>query len=102
MSVPALTPTCIIASEAARFSVAMVSTAVCRASGGAAPALQAVVMMPVPMGLVSTSASPGWAPALVTCRPGSTSPTTDRPYFGSLSSTVWPPAMRQPASVALS
>ena len=48
----AFTPTDIMDSEAARFSVAIVSTAVSTEPGGATPALQPVVMMPVPRGLV--------------------------------------------------
>ena len=42
----------------------------------------AVVMIPVPIGFVSTRRSPGWAPALVTCRPGSTKPGNGEPVLG--------------------
>ena len=45
----------------------------------------AVEMMPVPRGLVSTSASPGRAPALSTILSGCTTPVTDMPYLGSRS-----------------
>ena len=61
----------------------------------------AVVAMPMPSGLVSTSTSPGRSPALVRMRSGWTSPTTAMPYFGSGSSTVWPPAITKPASAAI-
>ena len=64
MSVQALTPTLTIASQAARFNVAIVETASFKTSAGEFPCLQPVVMMPVPMGLVSTRESPGCAPAL--------------------------------------
>ncbi len=70
--------------------------------GSAASPLAAVVMMPTPSGLVRATMSPGCAPPLVRMRPGCTSPITARPYFGSLSSTVWPPASAPPASKTFS
>ena len=63
--------------------------------------MAAVVITPVPIGFVSTSTSPGIAPAFVTSRPGSTTPVTAMPNFGSWSSTVCPPTMITPASAAL-
>ena len=58
-SVQAFTPTFIMASDASRFRVAITATAFFNTSGGEVPAFAPVVMMPVPMGLVSTKASPG-------------------------------------------
>ena len=57
---------------------------------------------PVPSGLVRKRRSPGRAPALVRMRSGWIVPVTQRPYFGSASVTVWPPAMTAPASATLS
>lgn len=70
MSVAAWTPTATIASEAARLSVTITSTAWRNTSSGTRPRLWAVVMMPIPSGLVSTSASPGRAPWFVMSRSG--------------------------------
>ena len=67
----------------------------------AIPRLMAVVMMPVPRGLVSTSRSPGRAAALVRRRFGWTNPVTDRPYSGSALRTVCPPTSAHPASRTL-
>src|SRR5207245_9642936 len=69
-------------------------------SGAAVSRLTAVEITPSPTGLVSTSKSPGRAPAFVSTRAGSTDPTTASPYFGSASSIECPPAIRQPAAVA--
>ena len=102
MSVQELMPVSIMASAAPLFKVAITSTAFFKMASGVIPCLQPVVIIPVPMGLVSTRTSPGCALALDTSLPGSTRPTTESPYLGSASSTVWPPTMRQPASVALS
>ena len=62
----------------------------------------AVVMMPEPIALVSSRASPTRAPLLASMRSSATNPLTDRPYLGSSSLMVWPPAMEQPASTHLS
>ena len=62
----------------------------------------AVEITPEPSGFVSTSALPGRSPALVSMRLGSTSPTTAIPYFGSGSSTVWPPPTTKPQARAAS
>ncbi len=56
----------------------------------------------MPIGLVSTRASPGRAPALVVMRSGCTSPITAMPYFGSGSSMEWPPSTKAPAARATS
>ena len=72
-------------------SVVIQPTASSDRVGAIAPRLSAVVKMPVPNGLVSTSTSPGRASALVTMRRGSTTPVIAIPYFGSSSLIVWPP-----------
>jgi len=80
----------------------MLATAGGTCAGSAASPLAAVVMMPTPSGLVSARRSPGRAPPLVRMRWGCTSPMTASPYFGSLSSTVWPPASAAPPSSTFS
>ena len=62
----------------------------------------AVARMPLPMGLVSISKSPGLAPALVSRKSGCARPVTDNPYLSSVSMTVWPPTMSAPASCTFS
>ena len=64
--------------------------------------LAPVVRTPVPRGLVITKRSPGCAPTFLRILSGCTYPVTQRPYLGSGSWIVWPPAMVQPASTALS
>ena len=64
--------------------------------------LPAVAMTPVPSGLLRNSLWPGRSPPLIITRSGWTRPVTARPYLGSLSTTVWPPAMTPPASATLS
>ena len=56
------------------------------------------MIRPVPSGLVRKSASPGCAPFFGQMPFGWTVPTTARPYFGSASRIVWPPASRPPAA----
>ena len=73
----------------------MLSTAAARCSGAAASCIAAVVMMPVPSGFVRKRASPGCARPLSKAS-GCTRPSTQRPYFGSSSRIVWPPAMIPP------
>ena len=75
--------------------------AACSTLSGAALRLTAVVSTPVPIGLVSTSASPGRAPALDTMRSGWIVPVTNRPNFGSSSTIEWPPEMAMPASAQI-
>ena len=101
-SVPELTPTSSIASDPARFDCRIKPTAPATISASVTSALAAVEMMPVPMGLVSTSLSPGLAFAFVTILSGAMRPVTAMPYFGSASFTVCPPAMSTPASLAAS
>ena len=76
-------------------SVVMTST---RADqrGSAQPALERRRDAPAPSGLVSTSASPGRPPALVSTAAGWTTPVTASPYFGSGSSIEWPPTTPRP------
>ena len=54
--------------------------------------------MPVPSRFVSTSRSPGRAPPLRISLSGWAAPMTARPYLGSGSRIVWPPASVPPAS----
>ena len=61
MSVQALTPTATMASEAPRFKESITFTAPAITPGSARWFLPAVVMMPVPIGLVSTRRSPALA-----------------------------------------
>src|SRR5512132_4149801 len=56
------------------------------------------MISPVPSGLVKKSASPGRAPFFGQIASGRTVPTTARPYFGSASRIVWPPASSPPAA----
>ena len=72
-------------SDAALFSWRIVATAPASVASSVTPALAAVVMIPLPSGLVSTRSSPAAVAALVTIRPGWTTPVTARPYFGSRS-----------------
>mmetsp|Transcript_53732 Transcript_53732/g.138415 ORF Transcript_53732/g.138415 Transcript_53732/m.138415 type:complete len:289 (-) Transcript_53732:260-1126(-) len=91
-------PSCWAHSAAALFSVDMdVSIAFC-ASGEAAPRFSAVLKMPVPSGFVSTNTSPSRIALFFLIFFGWTMPMTARPYFGSVSSTEWPPRIWIPAS----
>ena len=58
--------------------------------------------MPVPSDLPRRMTSPGFAPALLRTRLGWTRPVTASPYFGSRSSTLWPPTIGQSAFRATS
>ena len=100
-STHARTPASFAAFAAAPFSSRIAAMAPSSTGPGAFCCLPAVVMIPVPIGFVSTSESPGRAPALVICSPGPIRPVTAMPYFGSLSSTVCPPTTSIPASTAL-
>ena len=62
----------------------------------------AVLITPVPNGLVRTSRSPGFMPRLVRTFFGWTNPVTDRPYLSSPSSMLCPPTSATPASFILS
>ena len=101
MSVAACAPAAFIASAPCRFSVVIEAMAAASTLSGAALRLTAVVSTPVPIGLVSTSASPGRAPAFDTMRRGSIVPVTNRPNFGSSSTIEWPPEMAMPASAQI-
>ncbi len=80
----------------------MDATAASVTASGASSALMAVVMIPMPSGLVRIRSWPGRSPALVSMRAGSTTPVTAMPYLGSGSSMVWPPTTAKPASEAIS
>ena len=101
-SVAASAPTPSIASAAGPLSVAMMAVACSTRAAGARSRFSAVEMMPIDSGFVSTRERAGDAPEDRTSRSGSTMPVTAIPYFGSWSSTVWPPTTEAPASVALS
>ena len=62
----------------------------------------AVFIIPVPKGLVIMTSSPTFEPKFLRILSGWTIPITDNPYFGSSSSTVWPPITTAPASITLS
>ena len=100
MSVAACAFASSIAREAPSLSAVIAAIASSRPAGAMDPRLSAVVRIPVPSAFVSTSASPGCAPALVTMRAGSTTPVTAMPYFGSASLMVWPPRIATPAARA--
>src|SRR5580693_5784873 len=99
-SVAAVTPAARAAWLAAALSWVIEATAASTTSGGGAPRLTAVAITPVPTGLVKISWSPGAARSMVISRSGSARPTTARPYLGTGSSMVCPPAITQPASAA--
>src|ERR671925_44810 len=101
-SVQARTPATTSAADATSLRRVIDSTAACIASSGALSALIAVVITPVPIGLVSTKSSPGRAASIVIILDGSICPTMTIPYFGSGSSTVWPPTTTKPARSATS
>jgi len=87
---------------AAALSCSMTATAGARSASDRSSFLRAVVRTPTPSGLVRMRASPGRAPRLSRRSDRLTTPVTANPYFGSGSSTVWPPAMTMPASAAFS
>ncbi len=101
-SVAASTPASAMASAAARFSVVITSTAEATCASVARSRLMAVVVIPRPSGLVSTSVAPASTVELRISRSSSTKPVTAIPYFGSGSSIVWPPRMATPAAEATS
>src|SRR5438876_4547635 len=102
MSVAPLAPVSHATSAAARFNLSMLATAPWSTSALAAWLVAAVVITPVPRGFDKKSRSPRRRPPLIRIRSGWTRPVTQRPYLGSLSTTVWPPAMTPPASTTLS
>ena len=68
----------------------------------ASPRFMAVVIIPSPIGLVKIMASPFFAPELDQILSGCVNPFTTIPNLGSGSSTVCPPTISIPASLALS
>ena len=102
MSVAPFAPDSRATSAATRFSPSMLATAPARVAALAWPSFAAVVITPVPSGFDRKSRSPGLSPPLTRMRSGWTRPVTHSPYFGSLSTTVWPPAMTPPASATFS
>ena len=64
--------------------------------------LAAVMIMPTPSAFVSIRTSPGRAPLFVRTLSGRTKPVTHRPYFGSSSKMLCPPAMTAPARRTMS
>ncbi len=101
-SVQPVAPAVIAARAAAALLAVIDATAAATRSSGAAPTLIAVVVIPMPSGLVSTSASPSRRPELRRIRSGCASPTTASPYLGSGSSTLCPPTTANPPSAAIS
>ena len=80
----------------------MLRTAPSSTAGSHASFLAAVAITPVPSGFERKSRWPGRRPPLMKMRFGWIRPVTARPYLGSASTTVWPPAMTPPASSTLS
>ena len=88
-------------SDAARLSVRIWAIAASRSASAVRPWRRPLTSSPVPRRFVSTSTSPGRAPPLRNSRSGCAAPMTARPYFGSGSRIVWPPARTPPASRTL-
>ena len=63
----------------------------------ALPRMSAASSVPVPIGLVRISASPGRSPPLRSAVAAETSPLTAKPSASSAPSLVWPPTSAQPA-----
>ncbi len=76
----------------------MCRSAACTQRAFARPRISAASSVPVPIGLVSTSASPGRSPPLRRKASRATSPLTAKPSASSAASAVWPPTSAQPAS----
>ena len=101
-SVAARTPAARAAWLAPALSSVIEATAALITSAGAAPCLSAVATTPVPIALVRISRSPGAARSMVISAAGSATPVTARPYLGTGSSIVCPPATKHPACAATS
>ncbi len=101
-SVAARTPAARAAWLAPALSSVMEATAAAMTSAGAFPCLSAVATTPVPIALVRISRSPGAARSMVIRAAGSARPVTARPYLGTGSSIVCPPATKHPACAATS
>ncbi len=80
----------------------MLCTAPSSTAGSHVSFLAAVAITPVPSGFERKTRWPGRRPPLASTRRGSTRPVTQRPYLGSASTTVCPPAITPPASRTLS
>ena len=78
------------------------AASVLEASSSTMSAFTAVATIPVPTGFVRRRRSPGRAPVTFQSESCRTSPYTTRPYLGSLSSTLWPPRRKAPASATFS
>ena len=102
MSVAVVTPAAVMASAAARLRARMESSASASPSAGARPIWRAKLSVPVPMGLVRTSRSPGLALLFTVILRGSTTPVTAKPNLISRSLMLWPPRRATPASRSLS
>ena len=85
-------------SAACLFSVRIQPIARSSCIAPASPFLYPVMIKPVPSGFVRKSVSPGRAPFFGQIASGCTVPITARPYFGSVSRIVWPPASSPPAA----
>ncbi len=71
-----------------------------RARAGVSSAISAAMMVPMPMGLVRSSTSPGTAPPLPMAR--AARPVTVKPMVSSAPSEVWPPTISAPAALKTS
>ena len=100
-SVAPLMPCSPSTSDAARFSVRIWAIAASRSASDVRPERRPLTRNPVPSRLVSSRTSPGRAPPLRNSRSGWAAPITARPYLGSGSRIVWPPARTPPASRTL-
>ena len=101
MSVRACTGSARATSAASLFRVDICATAIASCAAEAFPSRIALSKTPVPSGFVSRMASPGTARPLLSTASGCTSPVTQRPYLGSRSMIVCPPATAPPASRTL-
>ncbi len=72
--------------------------AACTQRARATPRMSAASSVPVPIGLVRISASPGRSPPLRRKRSRATRPLMAKPSDSSTPSLVWPPTSAQPAS----
>ena len=79
-------------------SVRIWAIAAARSASLVRPCRRPQTSRPVPSRFVRMRTSPGLAPPLRRSRSGCAAPTTARPYFGSASRIVWPPARIPPAS----
>ena len=97
-SVAAWTPCRRRMSAAVPFDCTMWAIAAITQRALALPRMSAASSVPVPIGLVRMSASPGRSPPLRNAAARETSPLTAKPSASSAPSLVWPPTSAQPAS----